>query len=1091
MFPNLVADLYEDLGTGVQHFNYDGRNITRDSGVSKLIDRWMVAIPIKLADGCIGGGGGGGGSDTLTLADHAQSQVSDQFSTSTPVTDVLFRFKLSNTGSATVTGIDVDFTTDGGVANTDVTDGELWLDLNNNGAVDGEPTDSQLKDGVTPVSRTLSFASLNQTPDSVKNYLVRATVANLVASDTTTFSLITGDITISEGGVTTSGTATSVAHTQDSGGSPVLALDDHTNCQIGDQFALSSSVTDVMFRFKLSRTNTLNVTQIDVNFTTADGVANGDVSDGELWRDENNNGVVDGGTDTQLKDNISPSSGVISFTSLTESPATDGTNYLVWATVNSLTGGDATTFSMNTTDITVSAGTKSGTVSDADHSFLNFTDIASSAGVDVGGTHQAGSAAWSDMDNDGYVDVVFHGPGTSSGPRLYLNDGDKTFSASYDVGFLSYGRAIVLGDINNDGKRDAFFTYPIKLFENDDGSSFTISYTSDLANANPEGAAFLDYNNDGWLDLVHPDGTAGDANLWENDGDETFTEKTSAAGLPTSGMGNGDYAGAADYDADGDMDIFSGKNGYLYLFRNNGNNTYTDISASSGLGNAVGLDAGAGWCLGDYDNDGDFDLLISQQGTTQNTLMRNNGDDTFSNVTSSSGDINTVTANSSGCAAGDFDNDGDIDFYVVNDGQADNLFSNDGDNTFTEIGATVGIANSNNYKSKTGAALADIDNDSDLDVFVNHSETTGAVLYENELNDNKYLRVRVVGSGSGGGPKGGTGAIVYLYKNNGTQFYGMRQVDGGRPFAQDEPIVHFGLPASNGGALKTSGTIVPANESITIGSTNLSQTVEIDESSAATVIDLVSFTATGSGNAVKVGWQTAREYDNVGFHIYRAQAAGGPYTRITAKLIGANPKQSKGGYYSYVDADVTVGRLYYYKLEDIDVFGKHMLHGPICVDWDADGMPDDWEITHGLNPWVNDANLDSDGDGLTNLEEYERGTDPFNPDTDGDGILDGDEDGLLARQEDSGARQLARGVEVLEQDESGMTVELMTSGFDADVVKVGAEEFEQLTIADYVHGYTSELGAPQMPLKGVLINVPEGRVAQLTVLSSQIEPYYG
>ncbi len=188
---------------------------------------------------------------------------------------------------------------------------------------------------------------------------------------------------------------------------------------------------------------------------------------------------------------------------------------------------------------------------------------------------------------------------------------------------------------------------------------------------------------------------------------------------------------------------------------------------------------------------------------------------------------------------------------------------------------------------------------------------------------------------------------------------------------------------------------------------------------------------------------------------------------------------------------MTVGSLYYYKLEDIDVYGKHTFHGPICVDWDADGLPDDWEITHGLNPWVNDAELDYDGDGLSNFEEYERDLDPFNPDTDGDGILDGAEDGRLPVQEDNGSRSISRGVEVLASDKTGMTLALNTSGFEAEVVPVGGAEYERLHIADYVHGYTSRVGAPQLPLKGILIDVPAGKAAQLAVLNSSAEPYSG
>ncbi len=261
--------------------------------------------------------------------------------------------------------------------------------------------------------------------------------------------------------------------------------------------------------------------------------------------------------------------------------------------------------------------------------------------------------------------------------------------------------------------------------------------------------------------------------------------------------------------------------------------------------------------------------------------------------------------------------------------------------------------------------------------------------------------------------------------------------------------------------------------------------------SPATAVSLISFTAQGESNAVKVAWQTAREFDNLGFHLYRATSPQGPYARLTEKLISATVQPGKGGSYSYLDNQVNVGSLYYYKLEDIDIYGKHTQHGPICVDWDADGLPDDWEIAHGLNPWVNDADLDYDGDGLSNFEEYERGLDPYNADTDGDGIPDGQEDGRLPARDDPGARSISRGVEVLSKDESGMTIALNTGGFEAEVVTVDGREYEQLNISDYVHGYTAQTGAPQLPLKGLLIDVPQGKTAEVSVVDSQVEPYSG
>ncbi|MCK5712512.1 MAG: hypothetical protein KAI25_07345, partial [Hyphomicrobiaceae bacterium] len=133
--------------------------------------------------------------------------------------------------------------------------------------------------------------------------------------------------------------------------------------------------------------------------------------------------------------------------------------------------------------------------------------------------------------------------------------------------------------------------------------------------------------------------------------------------------------------------------------------------------------------------------------------------------------------------------------------------------------------------------------------------------------------------------------------------------------------------------------------------------------------------------------------------------------------------------------------------------------------------------------------LDADGDGLSNLEEYERGTDPTNPDSDGDGILDGDE-----VFDDSGygaAHHQSPGVEILEQDETGITLELRTEAFDAKTVEADGQEFERLRIVDYIHGLTQQTGKPELPLKGILVDIPEGSLARLTVLRTVIQLHSG
>jgi hypothetical protein len=267
--------------------------------------------------------------------------------------------------------------------------------------------------------------------------------------------------------------------------------------------------------------------------------------------------------------------------------------------------------------------------------------------------------------------------------------------------------------------------------------------------------------------------------------------------------------------------------------------------------------------------------------------------------------------------------------------------------------------------------------------------------------------------------------------------------------------------------------------------------ISTEQGQETTAVDLLTFTATGQGEDVKVFWETADETDNLGFHLYRSTSAQGDFNRLTDKVIPAATYMTGSPYYTYMDTAVTRGKLYYYKLEDIDIYGNSTLHGPICVDWDGDGMPDDWELAHGLDPTVNDANLDPDGDGLTNLQEYLYGSDPHNPDSDGDGILDGEEAWRLERLEAGGSQILSRGVEVLREDETGITFELRTAGFEAQQVVVEKEEFERLRISEYIHGYTAETGKPELPLKGILLDVPSGQSLQLTVVETEVEHHSG
>jgi hypothetical protein len=256
-----------------------------------------------------------------------------------------------------------------------------------------------------------------------------------------------------------------------------------------------------------------------------------------------------------------------------------------------------------------------------------------------------------------------------------------------------------------------------------------------------------------------------------------------------------------------------------------------------------------------------------------------------------------------------------------------------------------------------------------------------------------------------------------------------------------------------------------------------------------TAVDLVDFTATGDGDAVRVEWETAQEINNLGFNLYRSTQKNGSYQKLNPSLIPGQLYSVTGKRYTYIDSNVTKGHIYYYKLEDIDASGKHSWYGPVCVDWDGDGMPDDWEIAHGLDPTVDDGDLDYDNDGLTNAEEYQRGTDPFNPDTDGDGIPDGEEFGGLPTT--PGGAGTGDGITVVSQDDSGMVLELTTSRFEAMDTEANGTTYQRLTIPTYTHGLTHTTGSPELPIKGYWIDLPEGMSIELAVENLETETSSG
>jgi len=270
----------------------------------------------------------------------------------------------------------------------------------------------------------------------------------------------------------------------------------------------------------------------------------------------------------------------------------------------------------------------------------------------------------------------------------------------------------------------------------------------------PAGVALFDYDGDGLLDIYLVNGAdmpslvkAGPKyynRLFHNNGNGTFTDVTEHAGLAGSGYGMG--AAVGDFDNDGRPDIFIANVGSNQLFHNNGDGTFSDVTAKAGLGGAAMAgrkmwSIAAGWL--DYNNDGLLDLFVSNYcqwdpahepaciglngrgychpksyAPLPNTLYRNNGDGTFTDVSRETG-IAAVRGKGMGVAFADYDGDGFMDIFVANDNSPNLLFHNLGGKRFEEVGFAAGVAydEDGNQLAGMGAEFRDLDNDGLPDIW--------------------------------------------------------------------------------------------------------------------------------------------------------------------------------------------------------------------------------------------------------------------------------------------------------------------------------------------------------------------------------------
>ncbi|MBN1660535.1 MAG: VCBS repeat-containing protein [Anaerolineae bacterium] len=412
-------------------------------------------------------------------------------------------------------------------------------------------------------------------------------------------------------------------------------------------------------------------------------------------------------------------------------------------------------------------------------------EVATSAGTDD--TGDGLGIAWGNYDGDDDADLFVAQGGVDGGEAdiLYANQGDGTFadsSAAGGVGDGGAGFGAAWADYDQDGDLDLYVArhnQPNLLYRNQgDGTFAEVGAAAGVDNpADNTAVAWADYDADGWLDLLVV-GYWADHALYHNQGDGTFSNVAGPAGLAGSSQG-GEGAAWGDYDDDGDPDLYIAQNGPNTLFRNNGDGTFTDVTAAAGVSDAR-FSRGTAW--GDLDNDGDLDLYVTNYGE-ENAFYRNDGG-VFTNMSAPAG-VNDP-GNGIGVTLGDLDNDADLDVWVVNDGP-NALYLNNGDGTFAQHPGLTHSANAH------GIASADYDGDGDLDAYVTNRNDGPNLLYRNRGNGNHWLHVRTSGSYSNAD---GIGARVQVVAAGLSQ---IREVSGGSGFAsQDSLPVEFGLGAYDG-----------------------------------------------------------------------------------------------------------------------------------------------------------------------------------------------------------------------------------------------------------------------------------------------------
>ncbi len=475
---------------------------------------------------------------------------------------------------------------------------------------------------------------------------------------------------------------------------------------------------------------------------------------------------------------------------------------------------------------------------------VSFTKITTGPIANDGGFSQGSS--WGDYDGDGDEDLIITNGSINNALNtnfFYRNDGNGVLTRLNEslLDTLTGSFATVsFGDYDNDGDLDAFvpangvtadYDNTNRLYNNDGTGKFNLVNSDALLNDGGDtiGSSWVDVDNDGDLDLFVANNNDQKNFLYRNNGpDSSYSFTKIATGSIVNDLNNSLSGTWADYDNDGDLDLFTAnvlQNDRLYL--NIGNGEFTQLSGDP-IVNQAEFGISGSW--GDYDNDGDLDLFTPIFGGVDR-LYQNNGDGSFQEIVPGPFGVNPTQTGPG--TWGDFDNDGDLDLFVCNTDGNNFLYRNDGVNGFASIEAGD-ITIDNGYTSSAN----DFDMDGDLDILIVRGGFLPPVfdnnLYLNEGNDYNWIQIKCEGTVSN---RSAIGARIHVKAMIDTSpVWQMREIAQQSNFSTNNGFIqHFGLgSASNVDSLKIEwpSGIIQTGENIAVN-----QLLTVIEDTVITGID--------------------------------------------------------------------------------------------------------------------------------------------------------------------------------------------------------------------------------------------------------------